>query len=157
LVSNGSIIELNSFNEYKVDEIMGILNDTPVWENTVYQLEKTDLVVGGEGGVSNVPLNQLANRTQWLKRMLDTVVSSNKSAVYFCRITSSQTDFDNVSIDMEYSIFRQELGIGYQFNNVSNTWEVSHDFVSGIFLFDVDAKNLYLLDNDMLLFSLVNV
>ncbi len=32
----------------------------------IYQLEPTDPVQGGEGGIDNLPLKQLANRTRWL-------------------------------------------------------------------------------------------
>ncbi|MCO5238879.1 MAG: hypothetical protein M9904_02380 [Chitinophagaceae bacterium] len=38
-----------------------------LWEEGIYQLEMSDLVLGGEDGVSNVQAKQLANRTSWLK------------------------------------------------------------------------------------------
>lgn len=37
------------------------------WEEGVYQLEKTDRVLAGKGGISNRQAEQLANRTLWLK------------------------------------------------------------------------------------------
>ncbi|CAB4137067.1 hypothetical protein UFOVP326_1, partial [uncultured Caudovirales phage] len=42
----------------------------------VYQLETTDPVQGGVGGVSNTPLLQLANRTAWLKAQYDALAAS---------------------------------------------------------------------------------
>jgi microcystin-dependent protein len=39
-----------------------------IYEPNIYLFEETDVVQGGPDGVDNVPLNQLANRTRWLKR-----------------------------------------------------------------------------------------
>ena len=44
------------------------LTETAVWESGVYQIEETDRVQGGESGVTNTPLRQLANRTSYLKQ-----------------------------------------------------------------------------------------
>jgi hypothetical protein len=45
---------------------------TPVSQfDEVYQLEKTDPVLGGPGGISNRQAQNLANRTQWLKDAID--------------------------------------------------------------------------------------
>lgn len=41
--------------------------ETSTWEAGIYQLETTDPVEGGVGGVSNEPLRQLGNRTKFLK------------------------------------------------------------------------------------------
>lgn len=49
---------------------MAHVQETPVWEDGVYQLELHDLVKGGPDGVSNVQPRQLANRTLWLKEQL---------------------------------------------------------------------------------------
>ncbi len=52
------------------------LTETSVWEDEIYQIEQTDAVVAGEPnlgagqGIPNVPNQQLANRTQWLKGQL---------------------------------------------------------------------------------------
>ncbi len=57
------------------------------WDNEVYLFEETDVVQGGEAGVDNVPLKNLANRTAWLKANLglitnvqdDVVIAANAS------------------------------------------------------------------------------
>jgi hypothetical protein len=41
--------------------------ENPIWEVGVYQFETTDPIEGGVGGIDNLPLLQLANRTSWLK------------------------------------------------------------------------------------------
>jgi len=46
---------------------MANLTETATWEAGIYQLEQTDLVIGGAGGISNTQGQQLANRTTWLK------------------------------------------------------------------------------------------
>lgn len=42
------------------------LNEEPIWEEGIYQLETTDLVLGGPDGISNQQAKQLANRTLFL-------------------------------------------------------------------------------------------
>lgn len=54
---------------------MAALNETPTWEPSIYQLEQTDLVLGGASGISNEQAIQLANRTLWLKNSLTAFVS----------------------------------------------------------------------------------
>jgi hypothetical protein len=46
---------------------MGNIAGDPIWEDNIYQFEETDVVDGGPDGIDNVPLGQLANRTQFLK------------------------------------------------------------------------------------------
>lgn len=46
---------------------MANLVDDILWEAGVYQLETSDLVLGGPGGIANQQAQQLANRTAWLK------------------------------------------------------------------------------------------
>lgn len=50
---------------------MANLKETAEWVNEIYQIEKTDPVVGGEGGISNRQAEQLANRTTYLKQELN--------------------------------------------------------------------------------------
>lgn len=53
------------------------LIENPTWEPEIYQLEETDPVMGGipnaltGEGIDNVPAQQLANRTLWLKALVD--------------------------------------------------------------------------------------
>ncbi|HGO5816122.1 TPA: phage tail protein [Mannheimia haemolytica] len=50
---------------------MANLKETAEWVDGIYQIEKTDPVVGGEGGISNRQAEQLANRTAYLKQQLE--------------------------------------------------------------------------------------
>lgn len=50
---------------------MGHFNKNAVWHDKIYQLERTDPVVGGEGGISNQAPKELADRTEWLKQQIE--------------------------------------------------------------------------------------
>lgn len=49
---------------------MSNLTEQPDWAEGIYQFETSDPVQGGPDGIDNVPLKQLANRTGWLRRVL---------------------------------------------------------------------------------------
>jgi hypothetical protein len=49
------------------------LIESNTWEPGIYQLELTDPVVGGAGGLSNLQPQQLANRTAWLKTLVESI------------------------------------------------------------------------------------
>jgi hypothetical protein len=49
------------------------------WEAAIYQIATTDPRGGGPNGIVNVPFRQLANRSEWLKKIADEVVSARGS------------------------------------------------------------------------------
>lgn len=54
---------------------MANLPESPKWGG-IYQLEKTDPVLGGEGGISNRQATELGNRTAYLKQQQDSLNSA---------------------------------------------------------------------------------
>lgn len=50
---------------------MANLKEQEKWEDGVYQIEENDPVLGGDDGITNKPIKQLANRTLWLKKVLE--------------------------------------------------------------------------------------
>lgn len=50
---------------------MGVIKETANWESSIYQIEPTDPVIGGENGPANTQARQLANRTAYLKTQDD--------------------------------------------------------------------------------------
>jgi hypothetical protein len=46
---------------------MANVTELSQWESGIYQLETTDPVEGGAGGISNEQARLLGNRTKWLK------------------------------------------------------------------------------------------
>ena len=65
---------------------MADLEETAVWRNTVYQIETDDPVVGGppnaatKAGVPNIPNQQLADRTAWLKGQVENALAKLTAA-----------------------------------------------------------------------------
>lgn len=49
---------------------MAGVKETATWETHIYQIEENDPVHGGEEGVTNKPIKQLANRTLYLRKVL---------------------------------------------------------------------------------------
>lgn len=54
---------------------MANLPEESKFDDGVYQLELTDPVIGGPNGISNRPIRNLANRTQWLKAQISSIVA----------------------------------------------------------------------------------
>lgn len=52
---------------------MANLPEAAVWPAGIYQWEKTDPVEGGPNGIDNVPTKQLADRTRWLRNLVEAV------------------------------------------------------------------------------------
>ncbi len=50
---------------------MANLTETASWEPSIYRIETTDPVIGGEDGISNVQAKLLGNRTLYLKQVAD--------------------------------------------------------------------------------------
>ncbi|WP_287031353.1 hypothetical protein [Pseudomonas sp. UBA6310] len=52
---------------------MSNLNETPIWEEGIYQLERLDPVAGGADGMANRQAKQLGNRTAFLKALVEAI------------------------------------------------------------------------------------
>jgi len=59
---------------------MSNLAETPTWETGIYQLEESDVVQGGAAGIDNVQPRQLANRTLYLKTLVDALGAGKQPA-----------------------------------------------------------------------------
>lgn len=53
---------------------MVAITEQPIWEDDIRQIEANDPVQGGENGIDNIPHQQLANRTRYLKERMDGLV-----------------------------------------------------------------------------------
>jgi hypothetical protein len=62
--------------------------ETTTYETGIYQFETTDPVLGGLGGIDNLPLKQLANRTNYLKQHVDVLESRIRIENYDAAVTS---------------------------------------------------------------------
>ncbi|MFV9313611.1 hypothetical protein [Klebsiella oxytoca] len=53
---------------------MADINESPLWEENIELIGRTERVSGGQDGVANRPLKKLANRTRFLKEKFDDTV-----------------------------------------------------------------------------------
>ncbi|WP_236250779.1 phage tail protein [Chromobacterium phragmitis] len=65
---------------------MANLQEKSVWETGIYQLETSDPVLAGPDGIDNLQGKQLANRTVFLKKQIDDLVSGALVAEYADRL-----------------------------------------------------------------------
>lgn len=71
---------------------MANLKEQDKWEDGVYQIEENDPVLGGENGITNRPIKQLANRTSWLKKALELLGKKSAPKDLTADSTSSTQD-----------------------------------------------------------------
>lgn len=67
---------------------MANLPETPTFDTGVYQLELDDPVQGGVNGVSNAPLRNLANRTLYLKQLVDSIIAGTEDLTGYAKLES---------------------------------------------------------------------
>lgn len=56
---------------------MAALPESKDWAPDIYQLETSDPVLGGPEGVSNLQAKQLANRTSWLRKKIESFIDGS--------------------------------------------------------------------------------
>jgi len=66
------------------------LTEKEQWEDGVYQIEKTDPVVGGPEGLSNRQGQQLANRTKYLKGLVDSLLNGTRSVALAAKLATAR-------------------------------------------------------------------
>ncbi|HBY9617402.1 TPA: SGNH/GDSL hydrolase family protein [Klebsiella pneumoniae] len=61
---------------------MSNLPEQTAWESGIHQLEEADRAKAGPGGVLNIPATQLANRTQWLRALVESAQDYREFTFY---------------------------------------------------------------------------
>ena len=61
---------------------MSSLPESPSWEAGIHQLEESDRAKAGPGGILNIQANQLANRTQWLRLLVESAQDYREYTFY---------------------------------------------------------------------------
>ncbi|AUH51096.1 hypothetical protein CXB49_09870 [Chromobacterium sp. ATCC 53434] len=69
---------------------MANLQEKPVWEAGIYQLETSDPVLAGPDGIDNLQGKQLANRTAFLKKQLDELAGGTSTAAYAAQLRTAR-------------------------------------------------------------------
>lgn len=70
---------------------MANLSETPDYPAGVYQLETSDPVLGGPGGIANRQAEQLGNRTAWLKDKVDAFISGTVAVFKATKLATPRT------------------------------------------------------------------
>lgn len=70
---------------------MANLPETPDYPAGVYQLETSDPVLGGPGGIANRQAEQLANRTSWLKAKVDAFIDGTVAVFKATKLATART------------------------------------------------------------------
>lgn len=70
---------------------MANLPETPDYPAGVYQLETSDPVLGGAGGIANRQAEQLANRTAWLKAKIDAFLDGTVAVLKATKLATART------------------------------------------------------------------
>lgn len=74
---------------------MTALAETSTWETEIYQLEEADVVQGGPAGIDNVQPRQLANRTQYLKALVEALGTGKLDIASLASQTQAEAGADN--------------------------------------------------------------
>jgi len=93
---------------------MSFQPEVSTYETGIYQWEVTDPVQGGIGGVDNVPILQLANRTKYLKTHVDAIEVATTA---FTGITPAGTYSVPATVFSNSNVFQMRL------NNKTNEVE----------------------------------
>ncbi|PRC90977.1 hypothetical protein [Solimicrobium silvestre] len=70
---------------------MANVKETNQWVDGIYQLEKTDDVIGGEDGIDNRQAIQLASRTTFLKNHVEDLETGKKAAGKAIKLNTART------------------------------------------------------------------
>lgn len=81
---------------------MANLTESAKWESGIYRIETNDPVLGGENGVTNAPIKQLANRTLYLKSRADQLDAATQGYPDLAaRLTQMQDETTALGPDMQ--------------------------------------------------------
>lgn len=78
---------------------MANLTEIAQWENGIYRIETTDPVLGGENGISNAAAKQLANRTSYLKQLVDAINGNYATQAYVAAQLAALVDSSPAALD----------------------------------------------------------
>lgn len=94
---------------------MANLTENPVYETGIYRFETTDPVQGGPGGIDNLPTNQLANRTAWLKAQVEAILL-DITAIESGYATAASLAGHTGNTSNPHSVTKAQVGLGSVLN-----------------------------------------
>lgn len=96
---------------------MAAIEEESNWDEGVYQLETTDPVQGGPGGVDNLPHKHLANRTLWLKAQLLLKALVGGSSAQRFKVANAVNDDEAIN-KLQAEIISNNTALG-----IEQTWQ----------------------------------
>lgn len=94
---------------------MANLTETPTYEAGIYRFETTDPVQGGPGGIDNLPTNQLANRTAWLKAQVEAILR-DIAAIESGYATAASLAGHTGNTSNPHTVTKAQVGLGCVLN-----------------------------------------
>lgn len=94
---------------------MANLTETPTYEAGIYRFETTDPVQGGPGGIDNLPTNQLANRTAWLKAQVEAILL-DIAAIESGYATAASITSHTGNTSNPHAVTKAQVGLGSVLN-----------------------------------------
>lgn len=93
---------------------MTTIFETSRWDDAIHLIQRGERVSGGRNGVANIQASQLANRTQYLRAQLDSVMESGEFANFTFLITADDPDgtLAGLAATTNGKIFRVAQGAG---------------------------------------------
>ena len=94
---------------------MANLTETATYEAGIYRFETTDPVQGGPGGIDNLPTNQLANRTAWLKAQVEAILL-DIAAIESGYATDTELAAHTGNLSNPHAVTKEQAGLGSVLN-----------------------------------------
>lgn len=94
---------------------MANLTEVPTYEAGIYRFETTDPVQGGPGGIDNLPTNQLANRTAWLKAQVE-ALALEIAAIESGYATAASLTGHTGNTNNPHGVTKAQVGLGSVLN-----------------------------------------
>ncbi|NOM17068.1 tail fiber/spike domain-containing protein [Klebsiella pneumoniae] len=85
---------------------MADINESPLWEDGIELIGRTERVSGGQDGVANRPLKKLANRTRYLKERFDETDADISSKVEAVKTFEEGATLDSPRDEILYGNYR---------------------------------------------------
>ncbi len=105
------------------------------WTDGIYQIEKTDPVVGGVEGISNRQAQQLANRTKYLKEQVESLNSGKAESSHthtIAQITDLQNTLNSKATNTDLTNAKNALTAEINKKATKDAFSALHDLMIGI-------------------------
>ncbi|WP_439327884.1 tail fiber protein [Lonepinella sp. BR2357] len=105
------------------------------WTDSIYQIEKTDPVVGGADGISNKQAQQLANRTKYLKGQVESLNHGKAASSHshtIAQITDLQNTLNSKATNTDLTNAQNALTTEINKKATKDAFSALHDLMVGI-------------------------